>query len=63
MAKLGRPQIIINFKTKSTTAITRSGRGIGVMILNDENASTDKVTTYTLLMKQKFLPAVFLIKV
>ena len=46
MAKLGRPQIIINFKTKSTTAITRSGRGIGVMILNDENASTDKVTTY-----------------
>ena len=45
--KFGRPQIIINFKSKSTTAITRSGRGVGVMILNDENA-TDKVVVYTI---------------
>ena len=43
--KFGRPQIIIDFKTKATTAITRSGRGVGVMILNDENV-TDKVVTY-----------------
>ena len=48
MAKLGRPIIEILFKTKSTTAITRSGRGVGAMILNDENAATDKVTTYTI---------------
>lgn len=45
--KFGRPQVIINFKTKSTTAITRSGRGVGCMILNDENA-TDSVITYTI---------------
>lgn len=45
--KFGRPQIIINFKSKSATAVTRSGRGVGVMILNDENA-TDKVITYTI---------------
>ncbi len=44
-SKFGRPQIIIEFKTKATTAISRSGRGVGVMILNDENV-TDKVVTY-----------------
>ena len=46
--KFGRPQIIISFKSKSTTAITRSGRGVGVMILNDENV-TSGVVTYTIL--------------
>ena len=45
--KFGRPQVIISFKTKSTTAITRSGRGVGCMILNDEHA-TDKVVMYTI---------------
>lgn len=45
--KFGRPQVIINFKTKSTTAITRSGRGVGCIILDDENAS-DKVIMYTI---------------
>lgn len=45
--KFGRPQIVINFKSKASTAITRSGRGVGVMILNDENIS-DKVITYTI---------------
>ena len=34
--KFGLPQIIINFRTKSVTAIARSARGIGVMILNNE---------------------------
>ena len=34
----GLPKILINFRTKSTTAIARSARGIGVIILNDENA-------------------------
>lgn len=43
--KLGRPQIIINFKSRASTAVTRSGRGVGVMILNDENVE-DKVVTY-----------------
>lgn len=45
--KFGRPQVIISFKTKSTTAITRSGRGVGCMILNDENV-TDKVVMHTI---------------
>ena len=34
----GLPKILISFRTKSTTAIARSVRGIGVIILNDENA-------------------------
>lgn len=38
--KFGLPQIIINFRTKSVTAITRSARGIGVMILNNETTNT-----------------------
>ena len=41
----GRPQIIINFKSKASTAVVRSGRGVGVMILNDENVE-DKMVTY-----------------
>ena len=45
--KFGRPQIIINFQTRSTTAITRSGRGVGILILNDENV-TDKVVVHTI---------------
>lgn len=47
MAKLGRPQIIINFKSRAGTAVVRSGRGVGVMILNDENVE-DKVVSYTI---------------
>ena len=43
----GRPQIVISFKSRATTAITRSGSGVGAMILNDEKAA-DKVTTYTI---------------
>lgn len=45
--KFGRPQIIISFQTKSTTAITRSGRGVGVLILNDENIR-DEVVVHTI---------------
>ena len=37
----GLPSIDINFRTKSTSAIARSSRGIGVLILNDENAFDD----------------------
>lgn len=44
----GRPQIIINFRSRATTAINRSGRGVGVMILNDENVE-DKVKTYQII--------------
>ena len=32
----GLPKILIDFKTRSTTAIARSARGIGVLIINDE---------------------------
>ena len=37
----GLPKVDINFKTQATTAIARSSRGIGVLILNDENAFDD----------------------
>lgn len=37
--KFGLPQVIIDFKTKSVSAIARSARGIGVMILNDEDTN------------------------
>ena len=40
--KFGLPQVIIDFRTKSTTAIARSARGIGVMILNNESANVSK---------------------
>jgi len=36
----GLPQVIINFRTKSTTAIQRSARGIMVMILKNESTNT-----------------------
>lgn len=32
----GLPKILIDFQTRSTTAIARSARGIGVLIINDE---------------------------
>lgn len=40
--KFGLPQVIIDFRTKSTTAIARSARGIGVMILNNEQTNESK---------------------
>ena len=40
--KFGLPQVIIDFRTKSTTAIARSARGIGVMILNNEATNVSK---------------------
>lgn len=33
----GMPKVLITFKTKSTTAIARSARGIVVMILKKRN--------------------------
>ena len=38
--KFGLPQVVIDFKTKSVSAIARSARGIGVMILNNETTNT-----------------------
>lgn len=32
----GLPKVLITFKSRSTTAIARSARGIGVLIINDE---------------------------
>lgn len=41
----GLPQVIINFRTKGTTAIKRSARGIVAMILHD-NSAGDGIGTY-----------------
>lgn len=38
----GMPKVLISFKTKSTTAISRSARGIVVMILKNEETDTMK---------------------
>lgn len=38
----GLPQVIINFRTKATTAIKRSARGIVAMILHNESANEIK---------------------
>lgn len=38
----GLPQVIIDFKTKGTTAIKRSARGIVAMILKNETTDTSK---------------------
>lgn len=43
----GLPRILINFKTRSTTAISRSAHGIGVMILNDSHVTELKKYTVT----------------
>ena len=42
----GMPQVLINFKTKGTTAIKRSARGIVAMILHNE--SKDEIHNYTI---------------
>jgi hypothetical protein len=42
MPELGLPQIIIDFKTKSVSAIQRSARGIVVMLLKNEDTNTSK---------------------
>lgn len=42
----GLPEVIINFRTKATTAIKRSARGIVTMILH--NNSTDEIKNYTI---------------
>ena len=42
----GMPQIIINFRTKGTTAIKRSARGIVAMILHNEHK--DEIHNYTI---------------
>ncbi|WP_296827903.1 phage tail sheath subtilisin-like domain-containing protein [uncultured Megasphaera sp.] len=42
----GMPQIIINFRTKGTTAIKRSTRGIVAMILHNE--TKDEIHNYTI---------------
>lgn len=42
MAELGLPEVIIDFKTKSVSAIQRSARGIVVMLLKNEATNTSK---------------------
>ena len=38
----GLPQVLIDFKTKGTTAIKRSARGIVAMILKNEETDVSK---------------------
>lgn len=42
MSDFGLPQVIIDFKTKSVSAIQRSARGIVVMLLKNEATNTSK---------------------
>lgn len=42
MAELGLPEVIIDFKTKSVSAIQRSARGIVAMLLKNESTNTSK---------------------
>ena len=48
---MGLPEIIIDFKTKSSTAITRSSRGIVAMILKDDTDINITRYNYTSLVK------------
>ena len=50
----GLPKVIINFRTKSTTAIARSARGIMVMILKNETAN---VSNYYRIADTSDIPA------
>jgi len=42
MSDFGLPQVIIDFKTKSSSAIKRSARGIVTMLLKNETTNTSK---------------------
>lgn len=48
---MGLPEIIIDFKTKASTAIKRSSRGVVAMILNDSTDTTTTRYTYKSLAK------------
>jgi len=43
---MGLPQILIEFKTKGTTAVKRSARGIAALILKDDTDTTFSNKTY-----------------
>ena len=45
-SSLGLPQILIDFQSQASTAMIRSSRGVGVEILNDENATNDTGIIY-----------------
>lgn len=54
---MGLPEIIIDFKTKSSTAIIRSSRGVVAMILKDDTDTNETRYNYTSLVrvdKEKF---------
>lgn len=66
---MGLPEIIIDFKTKSSTAITRSSRGVVAMILRDDTDTNTISYTYSSVIKvdtdkfnaesQKYITQVF----
>lgn len=66
---MGLPEIVIDFKTKSTTAITRSSRGVVAMILKDDTDTSTTRYYYSSLVKvemdkfnadnQKYIAQVF----
>ena len=49
--KFGLPQVLIDFKTKSVSAIRRSARGIVVLILKTETTDTIKKSRISLIMR------------
>lgn len=56
MATLGLPQIYITFTSKSATAIARSARGVGAIILNDENIGDNDGVVYKLIEDVNDIP-------
>lgn len=48
---MGLPEIIIDFNTKSSTAITRSSRGVVAMILKDDTDTSTTSYSYTSVIK------------
>ncbi len=48
---MGLPEIVIDFKTKSSTAITRSSRGVVAMILKDDTDTSTTSYSYTSVTK------------
>lgn len=56
-SSLGLPQILIDFQSQASTAMIRSSRGVGAMILNDENITDDDGVTYYNVKQAGDIPA------
>ena len=54
---LGLPQIYITFESKSSTAISRSARGVGSLIFNDSHVTDEDGVKYYLIEDSTDIPA------